>query len=315
MTTALRFPAPDRTLETWRTIARGFLSADLKTGPVASSPTRALDSVRAATWLPSGPLEEGGTCPGASTGCHRDPLTGKIICYAQRLEIARPALGRLVQDRADLWYSLDVGDRMTLASSILAETYAQQTQPRPNAKHAGLPIERPTLRLGAGGDLGTLEDGQAWAAALAWAATHPDLRTLRVWLYSRSYSLAGIDDPLGPLADGITAGTLPNLAAYLSTDPSMIDRTAAALEDRYAALPVAVLASSIEEGREILDTLRGPDRPREIICPTDRPTRPLPIASQRPGEPYARGTCTRCRACVDPQRGLERSQDVVFVRR
>jgi hypothetical protein len=136
-----------------------------------------------------------------------------------------------------------------------------------------------------------------------------------VWLYSRSYCLDGLDDPLGPIADKIREGDITNTSAYLSTDPSMVDRTRTALAGRYSHLPVAVLASTMTEGRDILDTLRGPDRHREIICPTDRPTRPLPIASRRTGEPHAQGACARCRACIDPARGLERSQDVVFVRR
>ena len=65
----------NRTLQEWHALALTFLSSDLKCSPVASSPTRASDSVRVATWLPSGPPEEGGrpleVLPGRGAGGHR----------------------------------------------------------------------------------------------------------------------------------------------------------------------------------------------------------------------------------------------------
>jgi hypothetical protein len=310
---------PSRTLAGWEALADGFLSSDLKCSPVAGTSKdgtpRASDSVRVATWLPSGPPEQGGTCPGASTYCHRAP-GGTLTCYALRLERGRPSLAALVDKRLTTWESLDQGEKVTLAAAILKRAHHTQTQPGPLSAHADNPVARPAVRLGAGGDLHDEATGQAWADALAWASLPASgIDDLSVWLYSRSYCLDVLDDPLGPIADGIAAGTITNTSAYLSTDPSMIERTRTALAGRYSHLPVAALASTMTEGRDILDTLRGPDRHREIICPTDRPTKPLPIASRRTGEPHARGICTRCRACIDPARGLDRSQDVIFVRR
>ena len=313
-----------RTLPAWEALADGFLSSDLKCSPVAGTrydgTPRASDSVRVATWLPSGPPSEGGTCPGCSTYCHRDEA-GKLTCYALRLERARTALGALVDKRLTTWESLTQGEKVTLAAAILKRAHHTQTQPGPLSAHAGNPVARPVVRLGAGGDLHNEATGQAWADALAWASLpESGIDDLSVWLYSRSYCLdgteyTGTDDPLGPIADKIREGTITNTSANLSTDPAMVERTRTALAGRYAHLPVAVLASTMSEGRDILDTLRGPQRPREIICPTDRPTKPLPIATRRPGEPHASGICPRCRACIDPQRGLDRSQDVIFVRR
>jgi len=310
---------PDRSLDGWAALADGFLSSDLKCSPVAGTSRdgspRASDSVRIATWLPSGPPSEGGTCPGATTYCHRD-AHGKMTCYACRLE-TRPTLRALTSRRLEVWRSLDQGGKTTLAAAILARAHAMQTSPSPLSAHAGHPVQRPVVRLGAGGDLEDVATGQAYAAALAWASLpESGIDDLRVWLYSRSYGLNDMEDPLGPIADGIRDGSIQNCSAYLSTDPEMIQRTRRALQShRYAHLPVSVLAATMDEGRRILYTLRGPQGPREIICPTDRPTRPLPIASRRPGEPHASGICPRCRACIDPARGLERSQDVVFVRR
>jgi hypothetical protein len=320
---------PDRSLEGWAALADGFLSSDLKCSPVAGTnrdgSPRASDSVRIATWLPSGPPAEGGTCPGCTTYCHRD-ARGKMTCYACRLE-TRPTLRALTNRRLEVWQSLSQGEKVTLASAILVRAHAMQTNPSPLSAHAGHPVQRPVVRLGAGGDLLDASTGQAYADALAWASLpESGIDDLRVWIYSRSYGL-DIDDPLGPIADGIRDNSIRNCSAYLSTDPEMIQRTRRALTGsqghqapRYAHLPVSVLASSMSEGRRILDTLRGPQRPREIVCPTDRPTKPLPIASRRPGEPHASGICPRCRACIDPHRpssygSQPRAQDVIFVRR
>jgi len=316
---------PDRSLEGWAALADRFLSSDLKCSPVAGTSRdgspRASDSVRIATWLPSGPPAEGGTCPGSTTYCHRD-ANGKITCYACRLE-TRPTLRALTKKRLEVWQSLDQGGKTTLAAAILKRAHEMQTSPSPLSAHAGHPVQRPVVRLGAGGDLPDASTGQAWADALAWASLpESGIDDLRVWLYSRSYGLDDMEDPLGPIADGIRLGSITNTSAYLSTDPEMLQRTRRALTGsqghqpaRYAHLPVSVLAATMSEGRRILDTLRGPDRPREIVCPTDRPTRPLPIASRRPDEPHASGICPRCRACIDPQRGQPRAQDVIFVRR
>jgi len=308
-----------RTLDDWTALADRFLSSDLKCSPVAGTSAdgtpRASGSVRVATWLPSGPPSEGGTCPGASTYCHRND-TGKLTCYALRLERGRPTLGTLVDKRLAAWESLTQGEKVTLAAAILQRAHATQTQPGALSAHAGHPVDRPAIRLGAGGDLHDVATGQAYADALAWAALpESGIDDLRAWLYSRSYGLDGLEDPLGPIADGIANGRLPNVAAYLSSDPSMVDRTRRALAGRYSHLPVAVLADTPEDGAAILDDLRGTDRHRSILCPTDRPHRPLAIASRRTTEPYARGICTRCRACIDPARGHDRPLDVVFVRR
>ena len=306
-----------RTLQDWHALALTFLSSDLMCSPVASSPTRASDSVRVATWLPSGPPDQGGTCPGSTPYCHRND-DGKLTCYARRLELGRPALGRKTASRLETWTALGLGEKITLAAAIIDAAYRSQVEPSPLSTHAGHPVERPILRIGAGGDLATREDGEAWAAALHWAGEYRP--TLRAWIYSRSYELPGQDDPLGPIADGIADGRITNTAAYLSTDPDMIDRTRRALyggngwtPGRYSHLAVAVLADDHAQGAAILEELRRPNRP--LVCPVDREVRTWRTADRRPGDPYASGACSRCRACIEPTGRRAWQQDVIFPRR
>ena len=312
--------ATARTLDDWATLGRAFLSSDLKCSPVAGTSAdgtaRASDSVRMATWLPSGPT---GTCPGASTYCHNPD--GTLVCYSDRLERGRPALGRLVVDRLHVWQSLTQGEKVTLCAAIIQQTILMQTEPGPLSTHAGHPVAAPILRIGAGGDLDTPGTGQAWADALHWAADQ--YPTFRAWIYSRSYMLdapakralfAGAGDPLGPLADGIAAGRLPNLAAYLSTDPAMVDRTRRALAGRYAHLPVAVLADDRTQAVALLDDL-GRNPARRLVCPTERDAHQWPLAMRRPDEPYARGACARCTACIAPAGSRDWCPDIIFIRR
>jgi hypothetical protein len=307
-----------RTLDDWTALAQRFLSSDLKCSPVAGTSAdgtpRASDSVRMATWLPSGPPSQGGTCPGASDYCHAPD--GKLVCYSDRLERSRPSLGRLVGDRLDVWNGLSQGEKVTLCAAIIAEAYRAQAEPSPLSSHAGHPVAAPILRIGAGGDLDTSSTGQAWADALHWAADR--YPTLRAWIYSRSYELGRapvlpIDDPLGPIADGIADGRLPNVSAYLSSDPSMIDRTRRALAGRYSHLPVAMLADTREQALGLLGDLERGGRP--VVCPTERETHQWPLAMRRPTENHARGACDRCRACITPAGSHTVTPDIIFIRR
>jgi len=302
-----------RGLDDWTALAGRFLSSDLKCSPVAGSSgdgtPRASDSVRMATWLPSGPPSQGGTCPGASDYCHSPD--GKLVCYSDRLERSRPSLGRLVGDRLEVWNGLTQGERVTLAAAIIGVAYRAQAEPSALSSHAGHPVAAPILRIGAGGDLDTSSTGQAWADALHWAADR--YPTLRAWMYSRSYGLDGLDDPLGPIADGIANGRLPNVSGYLSSDPSMIDRTRRALAGRYSHLPVAMLADTRAHALDLLGDLERGGRP--VVCPTERDTHQWPLAMRRPDEPYARGACDRCRACITPAGSHTVTPDIIFIRR
>jgi hypothetical protein len=292
-------------LEAFATMAPSFLSRDLKTSPVASSPGRASCVVRVTTWLPSG-LEC--SCPGASPYCLKH-------CYAIALERCRPSLGRLVDRRLEVWQSLEYLDLMTLCAAILKCAYRMQCEPNRGAIHYGGPPVRPIIRIGGGGDLDRRDAGNAWAGALYWAAEPASgLSDLRSWLYSRSYGLEGrFVDPLEPIALGIRDGDLPNTVAYLSTDPSMYDRTAAALASPvYSHLPVAVVADDLEACRALLDRL-GRTSTSRMVCPTDRPgPKAWPLASQRPGEPWAQGACSRCGGCIRPAGHRSTVPDVMF---
>jgi len=298
---ALEAVAAPLDLDAYATLAQGYLSTDLKTSPVASSPSRPSEAVRVTTWLPSGLWH---SCPGASPYCLEH-------CYACRLERCRPSLARLVDRRLEVWRSLDPGELMSLCAAVCQAAHRMQTRPNRGAAHYGGPPVRPILRIGGGGDLDAA-GGPAWAGALAWAAEPASgLSDLRSWLYSRSYGLAGQPDPLAPIAVGIRDGALPTTVAYLSTDPSMEARTAAALESpTYAHLPVAVVADDLDACHALLDRL---GRGSRMLCPTDRPgPRSWPLASQRDGEPWAQGACSRCGGCVRPAGRRTTVPDVMF---
>ena len=291
-------------LEAFTALAPGYLSSDLKTSPVAPSTGRASSVVRVTTWLPSG-LEH--SCPGASTYCLEH-------CYACRLEACRPTLRRLLDRRLEIWQSLDYLDLLTLCAAILKAAYGMQCEPNRGAVHYGGPPVRPIIRLGGGGDLDRRDAGLAWAGALLWAAEPASgLSTMRSWLYSRSYGLEDRPDPLEPIALGIRDGDLPNTVAYLSTDPSMYDRTAAALASpTYSHLPVAIVADDLAACRAGLDRL-GRTSTARMLCPTDRPgPHAWPLASRRPGEPWAVGACARCQGCIRPAGRRSTVPDVMF---
>ena len=271
------------------TLVRGFLSRDLKTGPVHPSANRPSDSVRNATWMPSGP---DGTCTGASPYCYNPD--GTLVCYSRRLELGRPTLGAIATERLRIWTALGLADRTNLAAAIMRETHRQQTQPSPTSTHNGWPVRYPSLRIGAGGDLDTETTGQAWAQAAAWA--YYNLPDLRIWAYTRSYHLEGQADPAAPLARLTKTREGINLGLYLSTDPSMIERTSAALlTTTYKDLPVAILARTTAEGLAILDCLPT-DNPRAIVCPVDDGR--LGLTVSRRGTTHYEGACQKCRACI-----------------
>ena len=299
--------APERFgLADWANLARYFLSADIKCSPVAANGKRASDSVRVATWLPSGPEK---TCPGASDYCHAPK--GSLVCYSCRLEKGRPALGRKTEARLRIWQKLTPGELTTLAAAIISETVKMQTEPGPQSAHAKKPVKRPILRIGAGGDLDTQRTAHAWVAALSWAVVR--YPTFNAWLYSRSYGLPDQPDPLRPLADAKRDGLLPNTSLYLSTDPAMVERTRKALAGHYSHLPVAVLADSKEQAQEILDDL-GRSVP-SMVCPTERETHKWPLASKQGQETHYVGACARCRACVQPLGSRTTTPDIIFIRR
>ena len=300
---ALEAQAAPLDLDAYATLAEGFLSTDLKTSPVASSSSRPSEAVRVTTWLPSG-LD--GSCPGASPYCLEH-------CYACRLEACRPSLARLVDRRLEVWQSLEPGPLMTLCAAICQAAHRMQTRPNRGAAHYGGPPVRPILRIGGGGDLDAA-GGPAWAGALHWASTlESGLSDLRSWLYSRSYGLESGPDPLEPIALGIRDGALPSTVAYLSTDPSMYARTAAALASpTYGHLPVAIVADDLAACRAGLNRL-GRLGVARMLCPTDRPgPQAWPLASRRETEPWARGACSRCRGCIEPAGRRTTVPDVMF---
>ncbi len=308
ITTTTTEPQPDAVPTQ---LVRGFLVADTKTGPIASANGRTSESVRNATWLPSGPPDQGGTCPGATTYCHRTP-NGKLTCYARRLELGRPTLAAIVEQRITIWGSLNLEDKTNLAAAMLEESHRSQTQPGTTSLHTGAPVRSPSFRIGAGGDLATLEDGQAWANAITWA--HDHLPNLKTWLYTRSYGLYNVTDPAQPLADLTRRLDGNNLTLYLSTDPAMTPRTKRALATTtYGHLPIAALADTVDHAHNLLDYLdqNRVNNPRRIVCPVDDGR--LTITTNRHGTNHNQGACASCRACWNIP--TTHAPDIIFIKR
>lgn len=239
-----------------------------------------------ATWWPARV-----SCPGVSGGCQD--------CYAARLERYRLDTGAAALWRMHEWdRELAAGRGAALAVAMMRRSRDRQTR---------LGVERPTFRVAASGDW--------WSAALvdAWRDAAPvvaadDAPPLAVWGYSRSYGSAGrellarlLDD------DGLPP---PGWSYYLSSDASMVARTANALRGgRYWRLPVAVMADTVAAGRAMLERIRGlagSDPRRVVACPVD--SGGMPRVVSRRGQ--LMGACAHCRACLPA--ASDTAPDIVF---
>jgi len=271
----------------------GRLMHDSKTAPGAMWDTdgTARATVPNAWALPAGPLEIGGSCPGATAACSG--------CYAAVLEAAYSSLrGMLEGNLASIEHALDCGGIGTAAALLQMVVERSADLQRADG------VERPSFRWHADGDI--FSERYARAMRRAILATGD----VDHWCYTRT---------LGAVR--ILAGTR-GLRLFVSADCDNVERAArVAVRHR---VPLAYLADDYAARRQLLERARAATRGavlEAVNCPaTDRWQRdghgPAHIvgpdrrrSSLERGGP-AIGACIACGLCLPG--GLERS--VVFMR-
>jgi len=265
---------------------------DAKTSPVVmwERSGRASATIGNAWALPAGP-----------DGACRDVTPACAVCYADRIETARPAFAAMVRGNlAAVRHLLEcVGPAETGAMLAVMVDVSADRQ-----RAAG--VASPTWRWHADGDL----DSAAYAAAIRHCVRATS--DVEHWIYTRSPQylerLFGQSRPT-------------NLRALLSADQWNLPRMVRA-SVRHGGLPLAMLADDPDHARELWARVDMLDSagvvPRPIVCPASGASRygqdgrgPAHIVgtdgrrrSLARGE-LARGACDACRVCLPS--GLERS--------
>jgi len=255
------------------------LTYDAKTAPGAIWDQAGARATVANSWsLPAGPLEWGGSCPGATAACQG--------CYAANLETAYSNLRALVsRNLATVEHALECGGIGTAAALLVALVNRSVEQQR-NAH-----VARPSFRWH--------QDGDIFSERYARAIRRAILETPGVdhWIYTRT---------LGAVR--LLQGT-PGLRLYVSVDRHNW-RQAARVAARWGA-PVAILEDTLEDGLRLLDLVRDvePSIPDAVPCPaTDRwqrdgigPAHLVGMTGRRSdlerGQPAA-GACVACGVCL-----------------
>ena len=269
----------------------GRLMHDSKTAPGArwDADGTARATVPNAWALPAGPLEWGGSCPGATAACS--------ACYAATLEAAYSSLRVMLEGNFEaIRHALECGGIGTAAALLEAVVERSADLQRADG------VERPSFRWHADGDIFSEQYARAMRRAI--------LATPGVdhWCYTRTLGAVRI------LAE--TRG----LRLFVSADRVNVER-AARVAARHG-VPLAYLADGDLERASLLERARGAaDIIEAVNCPaTDRWQRdghgPAHIVGpdrrrsslERGGA--AIGACVACGLCLPG--GLERS--VVFMR-
>jgi len=244
--------------------------------------------------LPAGPVDIGGSCPGATAACQS--------CYAAVLESAYPGLREmLAANLAAVRHLLDHGGPAALGATLGALVRHSERLQRADG------IARPVFRWHPDGDIFSADYARAIRAA---AIASPGCEQ---WIYTRSTGyvrhLVGVE----------------HLHVLVSVDRYNVAR-AARVAARYG-LPVAILADDDDERRAIWDRVRRWDPegriPPAVGCPAagrwqNDGRGPAHIvgpdgrrSSLVKGETAA-GACVACRICLPSSPVGPRS--VVFLR-
>lgn len=220
----------------WVTTSTGHrlgLQYDAKTaGAVLWSARGASALVPNAFGLPAGPLEVGGSCPGATGVC-------AAVCYA--------AAGEAYSNQLRAMYAHNLETVLELLGARgwrdLARAFVELVEASADMqRRAG--IERPSFRWHSSGDI--LNRRHAMAIVEAARATP----AVDHWLYTRTVGVADILE-----------GAPGNLRAFLSADRDNIATVSSAA--RAHGLPVALLAHDRLEAETLLEGLEG----RAVVCP------------------------------------------------
>jgi len=213
----------------------GALMHDAKTAPGAhwSASGGAIATVPNAWALPAGPLDVGGTCPGATSEC--------AGCYAAVLETAYPSFrGMLDSNRDAVMHALTCGGVVGCAELLTAVVRRSVDLQRADG------VRRPAFRWHADGDIMSMSYGRAMRRAIL--AT-PDVDH---WGYTRTLGAVR-------LFNGV-----PNLRLYVSADRDNVAQ-ALAVANRWGR-PLALLADDPDDARALWERV-GDAVPEPVTCP------------------------------------------------
>lgn len=265
-----------RVLTPWGPLALHF---DAKTSPVVAwSPSNGWKALAPnALPMPAGPLELGGSCPGATPSC--------VSCYAVRGLEFRPSFARLVAQNLETLLSADAaGGKEAMAAAIVAAMDLSV------ARQHRCMVDTPTFRFHSDGDVFSLAHAQAVAAA---ACRRPSVPS---WIYTRTLDAV-------PHLRGVES-----LRVYVSVDVHNVEAAVPVLRRFPDVLP-ALLVDGNDERAALLDVLGLSNVPS---CPaTSAWTRdgrgPSFVAGAHGdrrglGSPSsgdrAKGACDACRLCL-----------------
>lgn len=218
-----------------------MLHHDAKTAPavMVERSGRCVAAVANAWPLPSGPIEHGGSCPGATSAC-RD-------CYAAGLEAAYTAFRRGCSDNLAALQHLYGCGGVALVGRVLADVVRHSERAQ---RARG--VVRPAFRWHSSGDV--FADWYARAIVRAVDQT-PDVEH---WVYTRTLSAVGI------------LKRARGLSVYVSADFDNVERAARAAARH--GVPVAMLANDSQHavalwGRAVAAAPGVADRGGAVVCP------------------------------------------------
>jgi hypothetical protein len=276
-------------------LLEGRLTFDAKTAPGAIWDRAGARATVPNTWsLPAGPLEHGGSCPGATAACQG--------CYAANLEGAYPSLRRLVNGNLEtIEHALECGGIATAAALLGAVVARSRDLQRQDG------VARPVFRWHQDGDIFS----ERYARAIRRAVLeHQDVDH---WIYTRTLGAVR-------LLQG-----LPGLRLFVSVDRYNW-RPAARVAARWG-VPVAILEDTLEDGLRLLDQVQALEPglvehwSRAVPCPATHawkrdgrgPAHLVGVDGRRSslerGAPAA-GACIACGVCLPGGR----ARPVIFVK-
>lgn len=210
--------------------------------------------------LAHGLPENGGSCPGATTGpggclAVRDGLT-RQTCYVAKLAQIYPAFGKRISDNLDLVRNKTKDEMITVLTSTINH-FVRKSK------------DNLVFRLHTSGDFFSLEYAEAWAEVMK---AFPQVR---FWAYTRSFTENA--QFITPLI-GVS-----NLSLYLSCDPNNYAEAMKVFDTYKGSMPSLGLAWLGENAPEQAQN-------RWVKCPA--------VSGKVKGT-ADKGACASCRLCVD----------------
>jgi hypothetical protein len=211
--------------------------------------------------LTAGPSSVGGSCPGATPFC--------TDCYACKLEVGFPSVGRLVDHNLSVLRSH--GSKVSaIVESLRPLVAAFLVECDKAERKTGRSVDR-VYRIHWDGDFFSRPYAAAWAVVCA------EFGQVQFWCYTRSFDVVDI---LAPVT---------NLTTYLSVDEDNV-KAARAVKRKHPSVKLAFCAETWE-GTETLAAL-FPKESRGPRCP--ELTGKVPMVNAE-----GVGACVTCKLCVN----------------